>query len=187
VRLLGRGGELVSTQPKPTAGQISDKRPLNKRLRDEASEWDVDESVIHLLVEAADAIEHMAAALVAVRAEVTRLEKERDESQMWSRYYAVRAEHDRLVTVKEAAEQVIRDYPPHEYGCEWSEYSPSFGALREALAAVSGESQGASDSSPGEEQKTEVGGRQKPPVDDLRELIECFCPNGDHRPGCPHV
>jgi hypothetical protein len=55
---------------------------------------------------------------------------------------AVRAECDRLVTVKEAAEQVIRDYPPHEYGCEWSEYSPSFGALREALAAVS---------SPGEE------------------------------------
>jgi hypothetical protein len=53
----------VSTQP------ISDERPLNKRLRDEASEWDVDESVIHLFVEAADAIEHMAAALVAVRAE----------------------------------------------------------------------------------------------------------------------
>jgi hypothetical protein len=110
-----------------------------------------------------------------------------DRDTLLAALVAVRAECDRLVTVKEAAEQVIRDYPPHEYGCEWSEYSPSFGALREALAAVSGESQGASDSSPGEEQKTEVGGRQKPPVDDLRELIECFCPNGDHRPGCPHV
>jgi hypothetical protein len=43
------------------------------------------------------ALDRLLAALVAVRAEVTRLEKERDESQMWSRYYAVRAERDRLI------------------------------------------------------------------------------------------
>jgi hypothetical protein len=66
-RLLKEGakaGDFVSVEQ-----PINDERPLNKRLRDEASEWDVDESVVHLLVEAADAIEHMAAALVAVRAE----------------------------------------------------------------------------------------------------------------------
>jgi enamine deaminase RidA (YjgF/YER057c/UK114 family) len=66
-RLLKEGakaGDFVSVEQ-----PINDERPLNKRLRDEASEWDVDEPVVHLFVEAADAIEHMAAALVAVRAE----------------------------------------------------------------------------------------------------------------------
>jgi hypothetical protein len=72
-RLLKEGakaGDFVSVEQ-----PINDERPLNKRLRDEASEWDVDESVVHLLVEAADAIEHMAAALVAVRADNERKDK----------------------------------------------------------------------------------------------------------------
>lgn len=49
--------------------------PLNLRLRTEAKEWDEDEAVRQLVLEAAIAIEHLAAELVEVRMTVASLPK----------------------------------------------------------------------------------------------------------------
>jgi hypothetical protein len=54
-------GERAENQNPERSGSLCEFRPLNVRLRNEAAEWDVGEDIPPLLLEAAEAVESLAA------------------------------------------------------------------------------------------------------------------------------